>query len=173
MLRENLYSHMMTSIFHTIVSRTVKDGMFLILHIRSVIVIATTLLSCHLCLQINALNILLNPQSELYTYPPSWKFDLALRDDAKVISEHVTCKMLITAGRTKLAQNTIFHLFEHVHRAYGTKRRITLKRPTTLPTTLKGPLLEYTSTTTSGNLVVMIICINDSEHLLNMCMCTG
>ena len=68
-----------------------------------------------MCLQINALNILPNSLSELYTYPPSWEFKLVLRDDARIISEQVTCEMLITAGRTKLVQNTFCHPFEHAN----------------------------------------------------------
>jgi len=69
---------------------------------------------------------------------------VALRHDAKNISEQVPCKMRITAGRTKLAKNTIFHLFEHVHQTYKTKRLegpVTLPRPVTLPKPVTLPSL--------------------------------
>ena len=100
---KHLYSHMIILIFHAIVRK--KGGMYLILHIRSVgINIANIIELFHL--QISALSILLSYQSEDHRYLPSWEFGVALKDKSE--SGEITCEILFTAGRTKLAQK-IFH----------------------------------------------------------------
>ena len=44
-------------------------------------------------------------------YPPSWEFRVVPEYGAKL--KKVTCKMLIMAGRVKLAQNKFYHAHEH------------------------------------------------------------
>ena len=133
-----LHSHMIILIFH-VIARTKKDGMYLILHIRCVgIKIACYFELFHL--QISALHILLSSQFKDHRYPPSWEFQVTPRDNSKSMSGQVTCKILINAGRTKLAQKTFLHNYDF--------NPVPSHRPTTLSYS-ERPLLSSINTITT------------------------
>ena len=52
-------------------------------------------------------SILPSPQGERFFYPPSWEFKVSPRQDVR--SDKVTCKLLISTGKTVLVNR----LFDH------------------------------------------------------------
>ena len=64
---------------------------------------------CNCIVQADASSILPSSQSEHFLYPSVWEFRVFPKQNASHVSERVTCKLLITAGRTELAQQHFDH----------------------------------------------------------------
>ena len=107
--RGNLFYHMITLISPTTVSETLWDGLYLTYHTRCGSVMILQFVYCDSVVQADASSILPSSQSEHFLYPSVWDFRVSPKQNASHVSERVTCKLLITAGRTELAQQHFDH----------------------------------------------------------------
>ena len=107
--RENLYYHASTLISPTSVSGILWDGVCLTHHTRCGSIMILQFVYCDCVVQADALSILPSSQSEDFLYPSVWEFRVSPKQNASQVSKRVTCKLLITAGRTELAQQHFDH----------------------------------------------------------------